>query len=51
MSGIVPGQYDSLAEAYMTAGENERAIEFYKKSLALNPANTNATKMLETLKE
>ena len=43
--------YDSLAEAYMTAGDKKRAVEFYQKSLALNPANTNATKMLETLAE
>lgn len=41
--------YDSMAEAYMTAGDNDRAIEFYRKSLELNPGNTNATKMLDRL--
>jgi len=34
--------YDSLAEAYMTIGEKEKAIEYYKKSLELNPANEGA---------
>jgi hypothetical protein len=34
----------------MKAGENDRAIEFYQKSLELNPGNSNATTMLETLR-
>ena len=38
--------YDSLAEAYMTAGDKERAIENYEKSLALDPNNENAVEML-----
>ena len=42
--------YDSLGEAYITAGKRELAIANYKKSLELNPANTNATQMLERLK-
>jgi len=29
--------YDSLAEAYMTAGNNEKAIEFYKKAIEAIP--------------
>jgi predicted alpha/beta superfamily hydrolase len=41
--------YDSLAEAYMTAGEKELAIRFYKKSLALNPDNQNGREMLKKL--
>jgi len=41
--------YDSLGEAYMKNGDNERAIENYKKSLDLNPGNTNARDMLEEL--
>ena len=43
--------YDSLAEAYMNAGRNELAIEYYEKSLELNPANTNAVQKLERLRE
>jgi cytochrome c-type biogenesis protein CcmH/NrfG len=42
--------YDSLGEAYMK-GEKQLAIDSYKKSLELNPANDNAKeklKMLET---
>lgn len=39
--------YDSLAEAYLANGEKELAIKNYKKSLALNPNNENAIRMLE----
>jgi len=42
--------YDSLGEAYMTAGKRELAIANYSRSLELNPANTNAPQMLERLK-
>lgn len=38
--------WDSLAEAHMRLGNKEKAIEFYQKSLELNPSNTNATQML-----
>jgi len=41
--------YDSLAEAYMRIGENDLAIEYYQKSLEINPRNENARKMLEML--
>lgn len=41
--------YDSLAEAYMINGDKELAIQNYKKSLELNPKNTNAVPMLEKL--
>jgi CubicO group peptidase (beta-lactamase class C family) len=43
--------YDSLAEAYMTANERELAIQNYKKSLELNPNNTNAAEMLKRLEK
>jgi tetratricopeptide (TPR) repeat protein len=43
--------YDSLGEAYMTAGKKELAIENYRKSLELNPDNENAKKMLEQLQK
>lgn len=42
--------YDSLGEAYMEAGELELAIEYYEKSLELNPDNTNAVTMLERIR-
>jgi Flp pilus assembly protein TadD len=42
--------YDSLAEAYMTAGKNDLAITNYEKSLELNPDNKNGTEMLKKLK-
>lgn len=42
--------WDSLAEAHMNAGDTEKAIELYEKSLEINPANTNATEMLERLR-
>jgi tetratricopeptide (TPR) repeat protein len=41
--------YDSLGEAYMTNGDKELAIENYKKSLELNPQNSNAREMLKKL--
>ena len=42
--------YDSLAEAYMNAGNNDQAIRFYEKSLELNPANSNAVQMLKKIR-
>ena len=41
--------YDSLGEAYMRSGDRKKAIQNYKKSLELNPNNTNAAKMLQRL--
>lgn len=41
--------YDSLAEAYMTSGEKDLAIANYKKSLELNPQNSNAREKLKKL--
>ncbi len=41
--------YDSLGEAYMAQGNRRAAIENYRKSLALNPQNTNAVEMLKKL--
>jgi hypothetical protein len=42
--------YDSLAEAYMDAGEKPQAIANYEKSLQLNPKNANAAIWLKKLK-
>ena len=41
--------YDSLGEAYLKNGQNELAIENYKRSLELNPNNTNALEILKTI--
>jgi CubicO group peptidase (beta-lactamase class C family) len=41
--------YDSLGEAYMTNGDTQLAITHYKRSLELNPGNTNAVAMLKKL--
>lgn len=41
--------YDSLAEGYMKKGDKQRAVELYRKSLAMDPSNTNAVDMLKTL--
>lgn len=43
--------YDSLAEAYMKSGDDDKAIKFYRRSLELNPENNNAKEMLKTLVE
>jgi tetratricopeptide (TPR) repeat protein len=40
--------WDSLAEAYMTGGK-ELAITYYRKSLELDPNNTNAVEVLKKL--
>jgi tetratricopeptide (TPR) repeat protein len=41
--------YDSLGEAYMNNGEKELAITNYRKSLELNPANSNGAEILKKL--
>jgi len=41
--------YDSLGDAYAVAGENEIAIENYKKALKIDPANEKANKQLKKL--
>jgi CubicO group peptidase (beta-lactamase class C family) len=41
--------YDSLGEAYKKNGDNELAIQNYKKSLELNPQNGGATRALARL--
>lgn len=41
--------YDSLGEAYMENGDKQLAIQNYKKSLELNPKNTNAVEKLKKL--
>lgn len=42
--------WDSLGEGTMVAGNNDLAISHYEKSLALNPSNENARRILEKLK-
>jgi tetratricopeptide (TPR) repeat protein len=42
--------YDSLGEAYMVNGDVELAIANYKKSLKLDPRNTNAVEKLKELR-
>jgi CubicO group peptidase (beta-lactamase class C family) len=41
--------YDGLGEAYMKNGNKDLAIKNYKKSLELNPHNSNAVEMLKKL--
>src|SRR6202008_1173343 len=41
--------YDSLGEAYRANGDKELASKNYRKSLELNPKNTNAVEMLKKL--
>jgi tetratricopeptide (TPR) repeat protein len=43
--------YDSLGEAYMNNGEKELAIANYKKSLTLNPLNSNGVETLKKLEK
>jgi CubicO group peptidase (beta-lactamase class C family) len=41
--------YDSYAEALLKNGDKDQAIENYKKSIELNPGNTNGIQALEKL--
>ena len=41
--------FDSYGEALMKNNENEKAIESYKKSVKINPGNTNGIAMLKKL--
>lgn len=51
---VFPGSgnaWDSLGEAYAATGATDRAIEAYRKSLALDPGNVNAVEVLKKLTE
>lgn len=41
--------YDSLGEAYMEAGEREKAVVNYRRSLAIDPGNDHARDVLRRL--
>ncbi|MEJ2053604.1 MAG: serine hydrolase [Calditrichaceae bacterium] len=41
--------YDSLGEAYMNNGQNEKAIENFKKSLKIDPEKKHSKEMLSKL--
>lgn len=41
--------WDSLAEGTLANGDRQLAASYYRKSLALNPSNENAKRMLERL--
>jgi len=42
--------HDSLGEAYAEAGQRDKAIASYEKSLELNAGNTNGAEHLRKLK-
>ena len=44
-----PNCYDSLGEAYEAFGDTQKAIEYYKKSLELNPGNEHARMKIKKL--
>ncbi len=43
--------YDSLGEAYFVAGDYPRALENYRRSVRLNPANGNGVMMIERVQK
>lgn len=43
--------YNSLAEAYLLAGEKKFAIKYFNRSLELNPKDKNAVLMMEQIKK
>jgi len=43
--------YDSLGEAYAAAGDRQRAVESYRRSLEINPNNDNGKRMIQQLEQ
>jgi tetratricopeptide (TPR) repeat protein len=43
--------YDALGETYVEKGDRQKAIQSYKKSVELNPENTNAIEILKKLEQ
>jgi len=43
--------YDSLGEAVKASGDFKESIKWYKKSLALNPSNAQAQKMIKEMSD
>ena len=41
--------YDSMGEVYMLSGDTAKSVALYKKSIELNPNNTNGFNMLERM--
>jgi hypothetical protein len=41
--------HDSLAEAYLMAGDRWKALELYRLSLEMNPGNRNAVRMIRRI--
>jgi cytochrome c-type biogenesis protein CcmH/NrfG len=41
--------FDSLGEGYLNARDSARALAAYQKSLALNPKNANAERMISEI--
>ncbi|GAE63348.1 serine hydrolase [Chryseobacterium indologenes] len=41
--------YDSLGEAYLKAGQKDKARYYYQKALEINPANADALRILKIL--
>ena len=41
--------YDSLGEAYLVGGDKEKAIENYRKALAIDPTMESAKQVLKKL--
>ena len=41
--------WDSLAEGYLNKGDKKRALEFYKKSVKLNPKNVTGAQAIKKL--
>ncbi len=41
--------WDSLGEAIMNKGDHETAIRYYRRSLELDPGNSNAARMIDRM--
>jgi CubicO group peptidase (beta-lactamase class C family) len=43
--------FDSLGEAYLKTGDNEKALACYRKAFELDPSNSNAADMIKKITE
>jgi hypothetical protein len=44
--GITPNAYDSVAECYLTRGNNAKAKEYYELAIQKNPGKTDYEKCI-----
>lgn len=46
-----PNVWDSLGEAYLKNGDRDKALEYYKKALSVDPYFPSAQKMIREIEK